>query len=542
MPVLFDLSIINTIKAGPLHFRAEQNFTLANRTESGEKAIQLQSGGFMFQRVLVANRGEIAVRIMRTLREMGISPVTVCSEVDQEALHVRMADAALCVGPEPSQESYLQEERIIRAALELGAEAIHPGYGFLSENAGFARAVEAAGLSWIGPPPGAIETMGDKLLARRQVEPAGVPLVPGSPALSDPKEALKIAREIGFPVMVKASAGGGGKGMRLVEREEVFQAALQAAQREAAGAFGDDSVYVERFIQEPHHIEIQVFCDSHGGAVYLGERECSVQRRHQKVVEECPSPFIDEPLRQEMGMVAMRVARACNYLGAGTVEFLVGADHRFYFLEMNTRLQVEHPVTELVYGVDLVEWQLRIAAGEPLPLKQEEIQARGHALECRVYAEDPDNFLPSPGRITALSWPQGPGVRVDAGVDERSTVGMAYDPMIAKLCVWGQDRRRALARMTRALDECVIQGITSNLKLHRRILQLPEFQKGCYDTGILNEALAPLEDEESLRELLIAAAIIKHFQQDRKPEEQSGPECLSSPWLQMGRLKILRRG
>ena len=501
----------------------------------------------MFERVLVANRGEVAVRVMRTLRDLGISPVAIYSEADRHALHVRMADAAVCVGPEASARSYLVADAVIDAARRSGAQAIHPGYGFLSENAGFARRVTEAGLVWIGPPPEAIETMGDKLTARRTVEAAGVPTVPGvSEPVTGAVDALATARQVGFPVMLKASAGGGGKGMRLVRDEAGFGAALDAARREAAGAFGDDAVYVEKFVTEPHHVEIQVLCDAHGTALYVGERECSVQRRHQKVVEECPSPFIDAALRRRMGDVAVAAARACGYVGAGTVEFLVGGDHGFYFLEMNTRLQVEHPVTELVYGIDLVEQQLRVAAGERLGFGQDDLVARGHAIECRIYAEDPDTFLPSPGRVTGVRWPAGPGVRVDAGIDEHSVVGMAYDPMVAKVCAWGRDRAQAIRRMRRALGETAVLGITTNVPLHHRVLSHPDFVAGAYDTGLLGGALpdAPAGDTP-WREAVLAAAAIQRLEADRANAGEGGTNGHgrgASAWLLQGRGRVLQGG
>jgi len=492
----------------------------------------------MFERVLVANRGEIAVRIMRTLRELGISPIAICSDTDLHALHVRMADQVVCVGPEPSSESYLVMDAVLDAARRTGAQAIHPGYGFLSENAEFARRVVEAGLTWIGPPPSAIESMGDKLTARRTVEAAGVPVVPGlSEPITDESDALAYAESIGFPVMLKASAGGGGKGMRLVHDASDFVNALSAAKREASGAFGNDAVYVEKFIQEPHHVEIQVLCDSHGGAVFVGERECSVQRRHQKVIEECPSPFITDAVRQKMGTVAVAAAKACNYVGAGTVEFLVGGDQNFYFLEMNTRLQVEHPVTELVYGLDLVAHQVRIAAGQPLGFDQTHLVPRGHALECRIYAEDPKTFLPSPGKLTEVRWPSGLGVRVDAGVDEFSTVPMAYDPMIAKICTWGENRAQAIARMSRALDETVILGITTNIALHHQVLAHEDFRAGRYDTGLLNGDLPndghPLNAVE--QNLILAAAIARFEKDHAKHSSADISPSAASPWLSSGR-------
>lgn len=484
----------------------------------------------MFTRMLIANRGEIAIRVMRTARELGISPIAIYSQADAHALHVRMADQAVCVGPEASTESYLKIDAVIDAARQSGAEAIHPGYGFLSENAEFARRVAEAGLIWVGPPPAAIAQMGDKLTARATVAAAGVPLVPGATP-TDVAEARAAAVDMGFPVMVKASAGGGGKGMRKVESAEAFNDAFNAARREAAAAFGDDRVYVEKFITRPHHVEIQVLCDTHGTALYIGERECSVQRRHQKVIEECPSPFITEETRQAMGAVAVAAAKACDYVGAGTVEFLVGGDGGFYFLEMNTRLQVEHPVTELVYGIDLVEWQVRIAAGEALPFRQADMQPRGHALQCRVYAEDPETFMPSPGTLHHVRWPTGPGVRVDAGVDGASVVPMAYDPMIAKLCTHGADRGRAIARMRRALDEMAILGVTTNTALHHRVLMHPEFVAGDYDTSLLERPLpARARPTESVDDAIMALAIQALRSTGRAP---TAPTTQTpSPWWQ----------
>jgi len=496
----------------------------------------------MFERVLVANRGEIAVRIMRSLRDLGISPIAICSEADRHALHVRMADQVVCVGPEASKDSYLVIDNVLDAARRTGAQAIHPGYGFLSENAEFARRVTEAGLVWIGPPPAAIEAMGDKLIARRTVEAAGVPVVPGlSEPISDASAALEYAKSIGFPVMLKASAGGGGKGMRLVTQEADFVPALTAAGREAAGAFGNDQVYVEKFISEPHHVEIQVLCDAHGNCTHIGERECSVQRRHQKVIEECPSPFVSEETRRQMGEVAVNAARACNYVGAGTVEFLVGSDQSFYFLEMNTRLQVEHPVTELVYGIDLVAEQVHIAAGAPLSFSQTQLVARGHAVECRIYAEDPVTFMPSPGTISAIRWPLGPGVRVDTGVDQHSAVPMAYDPMIAKLCTWGQDRAQAMRRMVRALNETVILGVTTNIPLHHKILANEDFRSGRYDTGLLNEPMADAgPNPKDVAQPIMAAAIIARFERDQANNASIAlTPGTQSAWSQQGRGKRL---
>ena len=503
----------------------------------------------MFKRVLVANRGEITVRIMRTLRDLGISPVAIYSEPDRHALHVRSADLAVCVGPEASRESYLRMDAVIDAARRTGAEAIHPGYGFLSENAVFAQKVKDAGLVWIGPPPSSIHTMGDKLLARRTVMAAGVPVVPGTTEpIRDPEAAARVAHEIGFPVMIKASSGGGGKGMRKVDDPEHVRAAIETAQREARGAFGDDSVYLEKFVEGPHHIEIQVFADQHGNCVYIGERECSVQRRHQKVVEESPSPFVDPEMRRRMGEVAVAAARACGYEGAGTCEFLVGANREFYFLEMNTRLQVEHAVTELVYGLDLVEAQLRVAAGEPLPFTQADLVPHGHAFECRIYAEDPETYMPSPGKVTGVTWPGGPGVRVDAGIDEHSVVPMAYDPLVAKLCTWGSDRAQAMRRMRRALEETVVLGITTNTRLHLRVLEHPDFVAGNYDTHILQSPLpaVPSPTSEAREAAVVATALAKLADEEARAQGGLGgaaqPQNIPSLWRTHGRARVLRGG
>src|SRR5690554_6530885 len=431
----------------------------------------------MFTKVLVANRGEIAVRVMRSLREMGIATVAVYSEADRKALHVRMADEAYCVGPAPSAESYLRSEVILEVAKKTGAEAIHPGYGFLSENSDFARACEAAGIAFIGPKPYAIEAMGEKTRARKLMEKAGVPLVPGTKdAVEDAAEAKAIAEKMGFPVLVKASAGGGGKGMRRVDDPAEFVQAFEGAKREALSAFGNGDVYVEKYVLNPRHVEIQVLADGHGNVVHLFERDCSVQRRHQKIIEETPCPVLKEETRQRMGEVACEAARAVDYIGAGTVEFLLDANGDFYFLEMNTRLQVEHPITEMITGLDLVRWQVHIAAGHPLDFDQSQVTRRGAAVECRIYAEDPENnFMPSPGPLHVLKTPSGPGVREDGGVYEGGEVTVHYDPMIAKLITWGEDRQHAIERMRRALSEYVVGGIATNIAFHREVLDHPDF-------------------------------------------------------------------
>jgi len=445
----------------------------------------------MFKKVLIANRGEIAVRIIRACREMGIGSVAVFSGVDRASLHVSQADEAYPIGPAPAAQSYLNIARILDVARHSGAEAIHPGYGFLSENSRFARACAEARVKFIGPPAEAMELMGSKTRARRAMQAAGVPLVPGSARGLALAEAEKLAPEIGYPVMIKAAAGGGGKGMRLVRAPEELPSAFATAQSEALRSFNDGEVYLEKFIESPRHIEIQVLGDEHGNVVYLGERECSVQRRHQKVIEEAPSAVVDEDLRKRMGAVAVQAARSAGYSSAGTVEFLVDAGLNFYFLEMNTRLQVEHPVTELVTGLDLVQLQLRIAAGEKLLFGQNDLVLRGHAIECRIYAEDPENnFFPSPGRITRLLRPSGPGVREDSGVYEGWTVPLDYDPMLSKLIVHAPDRASALARMRRALHEYFLGGIKTNLSLFRRILEDPDFQAARIDTGFLDRLLA----------------------------------------------------
>src|SRR6267154_3459600 len=409
----------------------------------------------MFKRVLIANRGEIAVRIIRACRELGIESVAVYSEADRAALHVREADRAYLVGPAPAAESYLNTAKILEAAERTGADAVHPGYGFFSERASFARAVQNAGLTWIGPPPEAIERMGDKVEARKIMSAAGVPVVPGSPGtLETEAEVAAIAKKIGFPIMVKAAAGGGGKGLRFVENDKDLASIVRTVASEAKSSFGDGRFYVEKFLKQPRHIEVQVLADSHGNTVHVFERECSIQRRHQKVVEESPSPFITAKMRAEMGEVAVRAAKAVNYVSAGTIEFLVDAERNFYFLEMNTRIQVEHPVTEMVSGVDLVKAQIQVAAGMQLPFKQSDLAQRGWAIECRIYAEDPvAGFVPAPGKIDTLRFPDGPGVRVDAGVYEGSEVSLYYDPMIAKLATWGRNRGEAIDSMRRALAE-----------------------------------------------------------------------------------------
>ena len=445
----------------------------------------------MFKKILIANRGEIAVRLIRACRELGITSVAVYSEIDRVALHVLKADEAYLVGPAPASESYLNIERILAAARKAGADAIHPGYGFLSENAEFARTCKKAGVKFIGPPADAIEAMGSKTRARQHMEKAGVPFVPGtSRGVGSAKEASEIAAQIGYPVMLKAAAGGGGKGMRRVENEQNMASALASAQSEAERAFGSGEVYIEKAIINPRHIEIQVLADEHGNCVHLGERECSIQRRHQKVLEESPSPAVDDTMREHMGEIAVKAAKSVGYANAGTIEFLADSESNFYFLEMNTRLQVEHPVTELVYGMDLVHLQIRIAAGEKLPFSQKNIKRHGHAIECRIYAED-ENYFPSPGKITALSEPAGPAIRLDSGVYEGWEVPLTYDPLLAKLVGFGATREQAIARLRRAIGEYHIGGIQTNLALFQRILSDPEYVAGKTDTGYLDRLPRP---------------------------------------------------
>ncbi|MGH9511650.1 MAG: acetyl-CoA carboxylase biotin carboxylase subunit [Terriglobales bacterium] len=480
----------------------------------------------MFNKILVANRGEIAVRVIRACREMGITPVAVHSDADRASLHVRMAQEAYSIGASPASESYLNIEKILDAAKKCGAQAIHPGYGFLSENANFAEACANAQIKFIGPSPAAMRIMGSKTRAREQMEKSGVPCVPGdSRALESPEQAAQTANRIGYPVILKAAAGGGGKGMRLVEGLSDLKSALIAAQSEAERAFGNGEVYMERAILNPRHIEVQILADEHGNTIYLGERECSIQRRHQKVLEECPSPFVDADMRKRMGEVAVRAASSVGYANAGTVEFLVDKDKSFYFLEMNTRLQVEHPVTELVTGLDLVQLQIRIAAGEELPIQQDDVSLRGHAIECRIYAEDPENhYYPSPGKITCWLEPSGPGVRVDGGVFEGWTVPTDYDPLLAKLTSYGENREQAIARSRRALDEVFVGGIQTNVALFKRILSDPEFRAGRIDTGFLDRpttAAAGANDEQK-RLAAIATGLFAAMGKDKSREFDGG--------------------
>ena len=439
------------------------------------------------KKVLIANRGEIARRVIRTLKKMNIASVAIFSDADRNAPHVLEADEAVYVGASPSSESYLKQDLIIQYCKELNVDAIHPGYGFLSENAGFARKLKAEGIKLIGPSPESMEVMGDKLSAKQAVKSFNVPLVPGvDEAISDVNEAIKVAEEVGYPILIKASAGGGGKGMRLVERSEDFAEQMRLAQNEARSSFGDDAVFIEKFVTKPRHIEIQVFADSHGNVVYLFERECSIQRRHQKVVEEAPSALLTPQLRKEMGEAAVAVCKACNYEGAGTVEFLVDGNMRFYFLEMNTRLQVEHPVTEEITKTDLVEWQIRVARGEKLPKTQDELSIHGHAIEVRVYAEDTLNgFTPDIGNLKRYRIPSGRSVRVDDAFVEGMDIPIYYDPMIAKLVVWGKTREEAINRTIKAIDEYQISGLKTTLDFGKFVLKHEAFRSGNFDTNFI---------------------------------------------------------
>ncbi len=499
----------------------------------------------MFQKLLIANRGEIAVRIIRACRDLGISPVAVYSTVDRNALHVQLADEAYFIGEAPAAQSYLVGEKIIAAAQQAGAEAIHPGYGFLSEREWFARAVEQAGITFVGPSADSIELMGSKTNAREAAIRAGAPIVPGTAKqLADTAEALATATDVGYPVMLKAAAGGGGKGMRIVRSAEEMQSAFDNASAEAQAAFGDPAVYIEKYIERPRHIEIQIVADKFGHTIHLGERECSIQRRHQKVIEECPSPLNDPVLRAKMGEAAVNIAKAANYYSVGTLEFLVDVQRNFYFLEMNTRLQVEHPVTELVTGIDLVREQIRIAAGERLTIQQDDVQMTGHAVECRVYAEDPEkNFLPSPGKITKLRTPSGPGVRDDSGVYEGWEVPLFYDPMISKLATYDATREEAINRMQRALREYHVGGIRTTIPFFQEVLDDAEFRSGEIDTGFIAryferraaqpkaEAMAELTDAE-----LAAAMVAAHDFARQQPQPVTNTTQAVSQWKAAGRV------
>ncbi len=503
----------------------------------------------MFKKVLVANRGEIAVRILRACRELGIESVAVYSEADRNALHVRYADEAYLLGPAPSRDSYLRADKILEIARKCGADAIHPGYGFLAERESFAAACAESGIVFIGPKPSAIAAMGDKMVARETVMAAGVPVVPGTEgtaAMLD-EELLAAAPKIGFPLLIKASAGGGGKGMREVEGLAEMPALLASARREAESAFGDGNVYLEKLLEGARHIEIQILADQYGNVIHLGERDCSLQRRHQKLIEEAPSPFMDAALRELMGGVAVKAAQAVQYVNAGTIEFLVDKDKNFYFLEMNTRLQVEHPVTEEVTGVDIVAEQIRIARGRQLTYKQEDIRIHGHSLECRINAEDPyNNFVPSTGRITHSMVPTGPGVRVDTGVYPGFEITPYYDPMIAKLIVWGETRGQAILRMRRALEEYRIVGVRTNIPFHQMMMNSPRFMAGQYDTRFVEERFAlpgtPGERGQYHPEIAaVFATLVAHGSFQRSAEFVQRNERDTSNWKWMGRWERMHR-
>lgn len=476
-------------------------------------------------KVLIANRGEIAVRIMRTCQELGIRTVAVYSDADATSLHVRMADEAFHIGPAPSAESYLLADTILQVAKDCGADAVHPGYGFLSENHVFAQSCSDAEIVFIGPTPAAIQAMGDKTAARALMEKAGVPMAPGTiDAISDAEEAAAKAAEIGFPVLIKAAAGGGGKGMRIVCSAKDFESALKTASSEAQSAFGDGRVFIEKYIEEPRHIEFQIMADMHGSVVHLFERECSIQRRHQKVVEEAPSCVLSPEIREAMGDAAVRAARSCDYVGAGTVEFLLDKDMQFYFMEMNTRLQVEHPVTECITGLDLVEQQIRVAEGHPLAYDQEDVSIHGHAIECRIYAEDPSSgFMPGPGTLVAHDPPSGPGVRVDSGVEEGSEISLYYDPMISKLTVWAASREQAIARMVRALDEFGVSGVPTTIGFCRFVMTHAAFTSGRFSTHFVEDHFSAdqltMSDETLKEDLAVAAALYA----DMHKHAASGP-------------------
>ena len=508
----------------------------------------------MFKKILIANRGEIAVRILRACRELGIRSVAVFSDVDRKSLHVRLADEAYPIGPAPSRESYLRIDKLIDVARRAGCDALHPGYGFLAENAALPRACVDAGLTFIGPSADAMESLGSKTAGRQLARGIDVPTVPGmNDPIERPAEAQALAQRMGYPVLLKAVAGGGGKGMRLVHSDTEFDSTFRDASSEAMNAFGDDRLYLEKYLDRPHHVEIQIFADAHGRVVSLGERECSVQRRHQKVIEEAPSPIITPDLRKKMGDAAVRLARAGGYVNAGTVEFLVDAHLNFYFLEVNTRLQVEHPVTEQVTGLDLVKLQIAIAAGHRLPFAWESITPRGHAMEVRLYAEDPENnFFPSPGKILSRHAPSGPGIRLDEGVYEGWTVPNDYDPLLSKLIAWGNSREEAIARLARALDEYTITGIKTNVALFRRILVEPDFLRGEAHTKWLDELLrrphsASASTTENTLEssasnvAAIAAAIWQATQAERQSSLSSSPADQPSRWKQEGRREQLDR-
>jgi acetyl-CoA carboxylase biotin carboxylase subunit len=503
----------------------------------------------MFKKVLIANRGEIAVRIIRACREMGVKTVAIFSEIDRRSLHVRLADEAYPVGPAQASQSYLNMERIIEVAKESGAEAVHPGYGFFAENYDFVRRVESEGLVFIGPPAEAVKLLGDKVAARKTMRNSGVPIVPGTEVeIGSDDHGASIAEKVGFPILIKAVGGGGGKGMRIVRKKSELKSALRAASSEAESAFADPRIYIEKYLERPRHVEIQILADRFGSVIHLGERECSIQRRHQKVIEESPSPVVDEKMRKAMGEAAVTATKAAGYVNAGTIEFLVDSDRSFYFLESNTRLQVEHPVTEMVTGIDLAKEQLRIASGMKLSYKQEDIKWSGSAIECRIYAEDPENnFLPSTGVVHSYWEPSGPGVRVDSGLYEGADVSLFYDPLISKLLAWGENRSEAIDRMKRALSEYRILGVANNIPFHMEVMNNQKFQKGDIHTHFIDEEferrrLAETEDKDELHKAAaVFSALLDYQEKKRVKPVLSRAKSKESPWKIAGRKMGLRR-
>jgi acetyl-CoA carboxylase biotin carboxylase subunit len=504
----------------------------------------------MFKKVLIANRGEIAVRIIRACKEMGIKTVAIFSDIDRKALHVRLADEAYHVGPAQAAQSYLNKERIIEVAKQSGAEAVHPGYGFFAENYDFVKRVESEGLEFIGPPAEAVKLLGDKVAARKTMRSSGVPIVPGTEVeIGSDEQGESIAAEVGFPILIKAVGGGGGKGMRIVRDKKDLKSALRAASSEAKSAFADPRIYIEKYLEKPRHVEIQILVDKFGNAIHLGERECSIQRRHQKIIEESPSPVVDEKMRKAMGKAAVTAAKASGYVNAGTIEFLVDPNRNFYFLESNTRLQVEHPVTELVTGVDLAKEQLRIASGEKLSYKQEDIKWKGSAIECRIYAEDPENnFLPSTGEVHSYWEPAGPGIRVDSGLYEGAEVSLFYDPLISKLLTWGETREEAIHRMKRALSEYRILGVANNISFHLAVMDNKKFQRGEIHTHFIDEEfekaeIAKAEHEDEHRKAVAVFSALLDYQERKnlKPVLSKTAKSSDSPWKIAGRKMGLRQ-
>jgi acetyl-CoA carboxylase biotin carboxylase subunit len=502
----------------------------------------------MFKKILIANRGEIAVRIIRACREMGIKTVAIFSEIDRKALHVRLADEAYLVGPSPATQSYLNMEKIIDVTKKSKAEAIHPGYGFFAENYEFVKRVESERLIFIGPPASAVKLLGDKVVARKTMKNAGVPIVPGTEVeIASENQGASIAEKVGFPILIKAVGGGGGKGMRVVREKTELKSALRAASSEAKSAFADPRIYIEKYLERPRHVEIQILADKFGNVIHLGERECSIQRRHQKVIEESPSPVVDEKMRKAMGDAAVAAAKAAGYVNAGTMEFLVDSNRNFYFLESNTRLQVEHPVTEMVTGIDIAKEQLRIASGMKLSYRQEDVQWRGSAVECRIYAEDPENnFLPSAGVVHSYREPSGPGIRVDSGLYEGSEISLYYDPLIAKLLAWGKDRDEAIQRMKRALSEYHILGVATTIPFHLRVMDNPKFQRGEIHTHFIEEEFEkekPLEiedKEERLKAFAVFSALLDYQEKKKVKPVLSNSKSNASRWKIEGRKMGLR--